>query len=105
MRVRICFPWGRSFMKWRFGELPGGADGGDSEVEAGFSFVPLLYGIQDPSNRLSQTLKSLRPSIPITPQRVLGVALSGDLKSARMLIDAIQKESPQDTLLNFVWIP
>ena len=89
----------------RFGQLPGGAEGGDSEVEAGFSLIPPLYGIQDSSNRLSQTLKSHRPSIPITPQRVLGVALSGDLNSARMSIDAMQKESPQDTLLNFVWIP
>jgi serine/threonine protein kinase/tetratricopeptide (TPR) repeat protein len=89
----------------RFRELPGGADGGDSEVEAGFSFVPSLYGIQDSSNRLSQVLKSLKPATPIAPQRVLGIALSGDLNSARMSIDAMQKESPQDTLLNFVWIP
>lgn len=86
-------------------ELPGAGDGGDPVVEIRFSFIPPLFGIQDSNNVLSQILKSITPSVPIAPQRVLGVALSGDLKSARMLIDAIQKESPQDTLLNLVWIP
>jgi serine/threonine protein kinase/tetratricopeptide (TPR) repeat protein len=92
-------------IRTRFRESPGGADSGNSTVEAAFSFIPPLLGIQDSSNRLSQIFKSLPPGIPMAPERVLGMALSGDSKSAQTLIDEMQKESPQDTLLNFVWIP
>jgi len=80
-------------------------EGGDSEVDALFSFTPALFGIQASTNRLSEILKSPTPEFLVLPQRVLGIALAGDSRSAEMLIEEMQKESPQDTLLNFIWIP
>lgn len=74
-------------------------------MTAAFSLIPGLFGIQDSRNQLSRILKSLTPGPPIVPEQVLGIALSGDSNSAEILIDQMQKESPQDTLLNFVWIP
>ena len=50
------------------------------------------------SNRLPPILRQHR-------NECWRVAFSGESKSAEKLIDQMQKESPQDTLLNFVWIP
>ena len=92
-------------IRTRAREVPERAEGTDSVLEALFSFIPPLFGIQGSSDSLSQSLKSLTPSSPIAPERVLRVALADETKSAEILIEEIHKESPEDTLLNFVWIP